>query len=174
MGDAHRSGRYSLILNMARELAQAGTVGAFIDQSMRRLEESITGSLVSFNRIDFARQTATTALRPYRNDHDRAVDGVVRLLSEHPLYRWYTSQPDWSPVRISDVMPWERFRQTRLFAEVLAPIGACHTIAVMLVPPASGQFVYFATTRVDPDFTDDELGLCRHLQPCFVALYQTR
>ena len=94
-----------------------------------------------------------------------------RLLDEHPLCRWYTSQQDWSPVRISDVMPWERFRRTRLLAEVLAPVGACHMIVIMLVPPSTGQFVYFGTTRADPDFTDDELGLCRSLQPCLVALY---
>ncbi len=159
------------ILNTARGLAQSRTVGTFIDESLRCLEESFTGSLVSFNRIDLARRTGAAAFRPYRADHDRAVDGVVRLLSEHPLYQWYTSQPDWSPMRISDVMPWERFRQTPLFAEVLAPIGACHTIAIMLVPPSSGQFVYFAITRADPDFTDHELELCRSLQPCLVALY---
>ena len=159
------------ILNTARGLAQSRTVGVFIDESLRCLEESFAGSLVSFNRIDLAGRTATTALRPYLAGHDQAVDGVTRLLDEHPLYRWYTSQPDWSPVRISDVMPWERFRQTRLFAEVLAPIGACHTIAIMLVPPAEGQFVFFGTTRADPDFTDDELELCRSLQPCLVALY---
>jgi DNA-binding CsgD family transcriptional regulator len=159
------------ILDTARDLAQSRTVGVFVDESLRCLEESFADSLVSFNRIDLARRTATAALRPYRADHDRAVDGVVRLLSEHPLYRWYLSQPDWSPVRISDVMPWERFRQTSLFAEVLAPIGACHTITIMLVPPPTGQFVYFAITRADPDFTDDELDLCRSLQPCLVALY---
>ena len=162
----HRS-----ILTTVRELAQSRTVGTLIDQSLRCLEESFPGSLVSFNRIDLARGTGAAAFRPYRADHDRAVDGVVRLLSEHPLYRWYTSQPDWSPVRISDVMPWERFRRTRLFAEVLAPIGACHTIAIMMVPPSSGQFVFFAITRADPDFTDDELKLCRSLQPSLVALY---
>jgi DNA-binding CsgD family transcriptional regulator len=177
MGDAPKRlvpGREAVnlsILDTARELARAGAVGTFIDQSMRRLEESFGGSLVSFNRIDLGGRTATTALRPYIAEHDQAVDGVTRLLAEHPLYRWYTSQPDWSPVRISDVMPWERFRRTRLFAEVLAPVGACHMIAIMLVPPTEGQFVYFGTTRADPDFTDDELALCRNLQPCLVALY---
>ena len=159
------------ILNTARRLAQSRTVGTFIDESLRCLEESFTGSLVSFNRIDLARRTGAAAFRPYRAELDQAVDGVGRLLDEHPLHRWYTSQPDWSPVRISDVMPWERFRQTRLLAEVLAPVGACHMIAIMLVPPSSGQFVYFGTTRADPDFTDDELELCRSLQPCLVALY---
>jgi len=159
------------ILDTARELAQACTVGAFIDQSLRRLEESFAGSMVSFNRVDLAQRTASTSLRPYRAELDQAAEEVGRLLDEHPFYRWYTSQPDWSPVRISDVIPWERFRRTRLLTEVLAPIGACHMIAIMLVPPSSGQFVFFATSRADPDFTDDELRLCRSLQPCLVALY---
>jgi DNA-binding CsgD family transcriptional regulator len=159
------------ILDTARELARSRTVGVFIDESLCCLEKSFIGSLVSFNRIDLDRRTGAAAFRPYRADHDRAVDGVARLLDEHPLYLWYTSQPDWSPVRISDVMPWERFRQTLLFTEVLAPVGGCHTIAIMLVPPATGQFIYFAITRADPDFTDDELELCRSVQPCLVALY---
>ena len=152
-----REATHPSILTTARDLAQSGTVGTFIDESLRRLEESFTGCLVSFNRIDLVRRTGAAAFRPYRADHDRAVDGVVRLLDEHPLYQWYTSQPDWSPVRISDVMPWEQFRQTPLLTEVLAPVGACHMIAIMLVPPSSGQFVYFGTTRADPDFTKDEL-----------------
>jgi DNA-binding CsgD family transcriptional regulator len=159
------------ILNTARDLAQCRTIGTFVDESLRCLEESFAGSLVSFNRIDLARRTGAVAFRPYRPELDQAVDGVGRMLDEHPLHRWYTSQPDWSPVRISDVMPWERFRRTRLLTEVLAPVGACHMIAIMLVPPSSGQFVYFGTTRADPDFTDDELSLCRSLQPCLVALY---
>lgn len=159
------------ILDMARGLARCRTVGTFIDESLRCLEESFVGSLVSFNRIDLARRTGAVAFRPYRAELDQAVDEVGRLLDEHPLHGWYTSQPDWSPVRISDVIPWERFRRTRLLTEVLAPVGACHMIAIMLVPPSSGQFVYFGTTRAAPDFTDDELELCRSLQPCLVALY---
>jgi DNA-binding CsgD family transcriptional regulator len=159
------------ILSTARDLAQARTVGTFIDQSLLRLEESFAGSLVSFNRIDLIRRTGAAAFRPYRAELDQAVEGVGRLLAEHPLYHWYNSQPDWSPVRISDVMPWERFRRTRLLTEVLAPAGACHTVVIMLVPPSCGQFVYFAATRADPDFTDEDLELCRSLQPCLVALY---
>jgi DNA-binding CsgD family transcriptional regulator len=159
------------ILDTARDLAQARTVGTFIDEGLRCLEESFPGTLVSFNRIDLAKRTGAAAFRPYRAELDQAVDGVGQLLDEHPLFGWYTSQPDWSPVRISDVVPWEQFRRTRLLTEVLAPVGACHMIAIMLVPPDSGQFVYFGTTRADPDFTDDDLYLCRSLQPCLVALY---
>jgi DNA-binding CsgD family transcriptional regulator len=161
----------SSVLDTARGLARSRTVGTFIDGSLRFLEESFAGSLVSFNRIDIARRTGAAAFRPYRAELDQAVDGVGRLLDEHPLFGWYTSQPDWSPVRISDVSPWESFQRTRLVTEVLAPVGACHMITIMLVPPSSGHLVYFGTTRADPDYTDDDLELCRSLQPCLVALY---
>ena len=42
---------------------------------------------------------------------------------------------------------------------------------IMLIPPASGKLVYLGASRADPDFTDDDLELCRTLQPCLVALY---
>jgi DNA-binding CsgD family transcriptional regulator len=159
------------ILETALDLARFRTLGAFIDESLRCLEELFADSLLSFNRIDFARRTGAAAFRPYRPELDQAVEGVGELLADHPLYRWYSSQPDWSPVRISDVVPWESFRSTRLLTEVLAPAGACHMILILLAPPDRGQFVYFGITRADPDYTDDELKLCRSLQPCLVALY---
>lgn len=159
------------ILDTARELARAGTVGTFIDEALRCLEDSFADSLVSFNRIDPEKRTGAAAFRPYHAELDHAVHEVGRLLDEHPLFQWYTSQPDWTPARISDVIPWERFRRTRLLMEVLAPIGACHMVVIPLLPPSSGQFVYFGATRATPDYTEDELSLCRSLQPCLVALY---
>jgi DNA-binding CsgD family transcriptional regulator len=41
----------------------------------------------------------------------------------------------------------------------------------MLVPPATGHFIFLAATRADPDFTDVELGACRMLQVIAVAAY---
>ena len=69
------------ILETARALARARTVGTFIDDSLRCLEEAFAGSLVSFNRIDLAGRTAAVAFRPYRGELDQAVDGVERSLS---------------------------------------------------------------------------------------------
>ena len=81
-----REATHPSILTTARDLAQSGTVGTFIDESLRRLEESFTGCLVSFNRIDLIRQTASTSLRPYRAELDRAAEGLVQLLGEHPFF----------------------------------------------------------------------------------------
>ena len=78
MGDAPkrltpgREAMHPSILNTARELAQSRTVGTFIDESLRCLEESFPGSLVSFNRIDLVRRTGAAAFRPYPAELDHA------------------------------------------------------------------------------------------------------
>jgi len=159
------------VLDIVCALAGERTVGAFIDRAMKELASAVAGSLVSFNRMDLDSRTASVAMRPYRAEHETAIHGVARLLEEHPFYRWYRTQPDWSPMRISDVVPWREFRDSRLLVEVLRPAGACHSILVMLAPPVAGEWVYFMVNRADPDFTDDELQLCVRLQPALVALY---
>lgn len=159
------------VLDIASALAQARTVGSFIDRGMEELATAVGGTLVSFNRVNLANTTASVALRPYQPEHETTIHGVARLLDEHPLYQWYNAQPDWSPVRISDVTPWEDFQRSSLLSELLRPAGASHGIAIMLLPPAGPEWVFFMVNRSDPDFTDDELRLCVQLQPALVALY---
>jgi DNA-binding CsgD family transcriptional regulator len=159
------------VLGVVCALAGARTMGCFVDRGMEELTKAVGGSLVSFNRMDLNSRTASVAMRPYGAEHEATIHDVSRLIDEHPLYEWYKTQPDWSPVRISDVTPWSEFRESRLLAKVLRPIGACHAILIMVAPPASGEWVYFMVNRADPDFTDDELQLCVRLQPALVALY---
>jgi len=164
----------TIALELAGRLARTDAVGVFIDETMTALEYAAEGSLVSFNRLNLTEQTALVRFRPYEAGREAAVDGVSRLLAEHPLYRWYTSQPDWSPVRISDVVPREHFRTSRLYLDVLAPARADYGIAVMLTPTfQSREWVWFMVSRADRDFSDEELALCVRLQPALVALYAT-
>ena len=101
----------SEVLDIVFALARAQTVGSFIDRGMEELTNAVSGSLVSFNRVDLNSRMASVALRPYRSEQEPALYEVARLLDEHPLYDWYRNQPDWSPVRISDVVPWREFRR---------------------------------------------------------------
>lgn len=161
-------------LELAVQLAKGREMGAFIDHTMTALEQALKGSFVSFNRLDFVEQTAMVTFRPYEPGRELAVGGISRLLDEHPLYRWYTSQSDWSPKRISDVTPWEQFRNSRLLREVLAPVGGHHGIMLPVTPPVrDGEWVWFMASRADPDFSDAELALCVQLQPALIALYAT-
>jgi len=161
-----------MALELAARLAHARTAGEFIDQAMTMLEQQLAGSVVSFNRLNLDEQSALVTFRPYRAGHEAAVDGVARLLADHPLYKWYSSQPDWSPVRISDVISLEQFRASRLFKEVLVPAGGDHGIVVMMTQAFQQRvWVWFMASRADRDFTDAELALCTQLQPALVALY---
>ncbi|MEP9383200.1 LuxR C-terminal-related transcriptional regulator [Nocardioides sp. KR10-350] len=160
-------------LEVGYDVASVRTVGGLVDRTLSVLAEALGVDVVSFNRMDLVQRTATVSFRPYRPEHEAGIDGVSRLLDEHPLFRWYTSQRDWRPVRISDVVPWREFRETTLFREVLGPIGAWHTIVILLTTTATPEWVYFAMNRSDRDFTDDELAFCVALQPAVVALYRS-
>ena len=158
-------------LEILQGLARARTIGVFIDQTMARIEQALGSSLTSFNRMDLDNRTATVAFRPYRFEHQSVVDGVSRLLDEHPLYRWYTSQPDWPPVRISDVTRGSSSAPAAS-SSTCSPRSAASTPVVHVTPPPSvGEWIYFAVNRTDRDFTDGELALCAQLQPGLVALY---
>lgn len=159
-------------LGLAARLGRrARAVGAFIDQSMAALEQALPGSIVSFNRLNLIDKSAMVTFRPYSAGRETVVDGTARLLAEHPLYQWYTSQPDWSPVRISDVSA-EDFRASRLFLDVLLPAGGAYGIAVMLTPTqGAGDWTWFMASRADRDFIDAELAWCVRFQPALVALF---
>jgi hypothetical protein len=113
------------VLGIVCALAGARTVGSFIDRGMEELASAVGGSLVSFNRMDLSSGTASVSLRPYQAGHETTIHGISGLLDEHPLYGWYRTQPDWSPVRISDVVPWREFRESRLLSEELLEAAAC-------------------------------------------------
>ena len=160
------------VLQIAQTLAGAPTIGAFIDATLDELARIMHSPLVSFSEIDLITRTAATSLRPYRQTHSIAVDRLVDILDEHPLFNWYTSQPDWSPTRISDHMSWPDLIKTQLYEKVLVPVGGQHMLLILVAPPVEGCWIYFCVNRPDLDFTDHELEFATRLQPALVALYR--
>jgi DNA-binding CsgD family transcriptional regulator len=159
-------------LELAEALAGVSTVGVLIDRTLNELARLLESPLVSFTEIDLITRTAAVSFRPYLPGHSVAVDDMNELLDEHPAFIWYCSQPDWSAVRLSDLISWEELSRTRLFGEVLVAVGGQHMMAVPLVPPATGRIICFIANRPDRDFDDDELEFVRRLQPVVVALYR--
>jgi DNA-binding CsgD family transcriptional regulator len=157
-------------LAAARTLGDERTIGGLIDHTMELLHSTLGEGLVSFNQLDLTAGTATVSLRPYREQHRTAVGDMLEILKEHPMFTWYTTQPDWSAVRISDLVDEERFQASRLYREVLVPVGGQHAICISVTPPASAEWMYFMVNRAERDFTDAELRFVRALQPALVAL----
>jgi DNA-binding CsgD family transcriptional regulator len=158
-------------LRAAQVLGRQPTVGRFIDATMELLQSELGDGLVTFNELNLAEGTATVSLRPYLEHHRGAVAELKGILAEHPMLSWYTTQPDWSPVRISDLIDPQSLRASRIYQEVLVPVGGQHAVLISVTAPLSDTWLYFMANRAERDFDDDELEFARRLQPVLVALY---
>lgn len=159
-------------VDLAAELAQISSVGALIRTTLELLARFLDSPLVSFTEIDMTRGTAATALHPFLPGHDAAVDRLNDILREHPVFVWYLTQPDWSAVRLSDVIPWDELIRTRLYAEVLTAVGGQHMITVPVTPPGEGRLSCFIVNKAERNFTDDELEFASRLQSALIILYR--
>jgi DNA-binding CsgD family transcriptional regulator len=158
-------------LEAARVLGRHRTMGGFIDHTMELLHVALGDGLVSFNELNLTAGTATVSLRPYREHHRAAVADLKEILAEHPMFQWYSTHPDWSAVRLSDLVEdQDAFRATRLFREVLEPVGGQHAICISVTPPSDAEWMYFMVNRAEHDFTDAELHFTQALQGALVAL----
>jgi DNA-binding CsgD family transcriptional regulator len=97
---------------------------------------------------------------------------VNEMLDQHPVFIWYSSQQDWSAVRLSDLIPTAELRITRLYQEILVAVGGQHMMTLPLCAPQTGRLICFVVNRADRDFSDDELEFLRRLQPALVTLYR--
>jgi DNA-binding CsgD family transcriptional regulator len=160
-----------IAVNAIYSLAESATVGIFIDRTLTELAALLDSPLVSFNELDLVTGTAAVSLRPYLPGHSLAVDNIGEILEQHPVFSWYTSQSDWTPVRLSQlVAPWV-LEESELLKEMLRAVGGQHMMTLLLSPPGN-TWVYFVVNRADRDFTDDELDLLTYLQPGLVALFR--
>jgi hypothetical protein len=96
-------------LETAHDLARSRTVGTFIDDSLRCLEEAFAGSLVSFNRIDLAGRTAAVAFRP-------CLTRPIAIAC--PMPRRLRLPPQLRPACGLSVVVAGRARRDRLFAKL--------------------------------------------------------
>ncbi len=159
-------------LMLAESLAGVPTVGALIDRTLNELARVLESPLVSLTEIDLVSKTAATSFRPYLPGHSVAVDAVNEMLDQHPVFIWYSSQQDWSAVRLSDLIPTAELRITRLYQEILVAVGGQHMMTLPLCAPQTGRLICFVVNRADRDFSDDELEFLRRLQPALVTLYR--
>ena len=170
-GDLYSHTSSPAALDAAVSLAGERSVGGFIDRTMALLCSKVRGELVSFNEISLYQGTVTVSLRPYRDDHPALVQSLNQVLREHPMFLWYMSQPDWSPVRLSDLVDQETLVTSRVYREVLVKVGGQYAMLLAVTPPTSEHWLYFMANRQSSDFSDSELNFARMLHPALIALY---
>jgi DNA-binding CsgD family transcriptional regulator len=94
-----------------------------------------------------------------------------RLIHEHPLVRFHSTQAHGGAQRISDCVPDTQFRNTAVYSEYYARVGLDRVIALPVV--ASPRLVMsFVLNRKGRDFSDAERDLLDRLRPALANLYR--
>lgn len=103
-----------------------------------------------------------------------AVTDLQARLSEHPLFAPVlagSSLRAGAPIRLSDVIPTQAWREHPIYREILAPrLIPVHSICLPVSSSAAGQFTFYQLNRADKDFTQAEAGLLARLQPVLMTL----
>jgi DNA-binding CsgD family transcriptional regulator len=92
------------------------------------------------------------------------------LGADHPMAEYFRRSPRPVPVRLSDLMPPDRFRATFAYATLFEQRGIHYQIAlpIRLSPECS---IVYGINRTDVDFSDEELRRVYALQATLSAVH---
>lgn len=94
-----------------------------------------------------------------------------RHFRAHPLVRYHTAERGGHVHRISDSVPFERFREGELYAEYYRRIGIDHAVALP-VHLDDGWLVSFVLNRRGRDFDDREVALLDEVRLPLARLFR--
>ena len=94
-----------------------------------------------------------------------------RHFEQHPLVRFHGYQGGRTTQRISDSVPFERFRRSALYNDYYRRIRIDHAMALP-VYVRDGLLVSFVLNRTRRDFSDRERALLDLLRPHLARVYQ--
>jgi DNA-binding CsgD family transcriptional regulator len=146
---------YRAGLALVRQLAAARSRDEFAHQGVVLLGRLVPSELTTLSVCDLAggRRRVVSSPAGAISAADRAA--FDRHFSEHPLVRHHTVEHGRDARRISDSMPFSRFRHTALYSDYYRRVGIDHVIAVPLhVDPR--VLVSFVLNRSRLDFSDRE------------------
>ena len=95
-----------------------------------------------------------------------------RHFSTHPLVRYHASERGVGARRISDSIPFARFRESELFSDYYRRIGIDHVVALPIFVD-DRTLVSFVLNRRRRDFSDRERDLLDLARPTLRGLYRT-
>lgn len=156
---------WSAVMACVRRIAAVKHVESFGEAVLAELSTLVPFDLGVFNEVDPERRVArfdvhpTTVRRP-----DWTFDTYDVQLPGNPMFRHVSSTGDASATRLSDFVSSDELHRTRLYVEVLAPLGLEYQVALSL-PAKRPAIVAIALSRSRVDFTDDEVALLDLLRP---------
>ena len=149
---------------------QSDDAAAFARAGVRELPALVASELTTLSicHLKTGRREVTGFPEQRLDAEDRAC--FDRYFSEHPLVRHHTVQRGRSAHRISDSIPFARFREGGLYSEYYRRIGIDHVVAIPVLVDDE-LLVSFVLNRRRRDFSDRECELLDQVGPVLARLY---
>jgi DNA-binding CsgD family transcriptional regulator len=146
---------YRSALKVVQQLAAARNGREFARRGVELLGAMVPSELTTLSVCDLASGRRHVVSRPAGaiGAADRAA--FDRHFDEHPLVRHHTVEGGRDAHRISDSLPFNRFRHTALYSDYYRRVGIDHVIAVPLHVDER-TLVSFVLNRSRRDFSDRE------------------
>lgn len=161
---------YRAALTALQQLAAARSHGEFVQCGVRLLAALVPSELTTLSVCDLGsgRRSVVGAPAGTIGPVERAA--FDRHFKEHPLVRHHTVERGRDAHRISDSVPFSRFRHTALYSDYYRRVGIDHAIAVPLHVDQR-MLVSFVLNRSRRDFSDRERELLGLLAGSLGQLY---
>lgn len=155
-------------LDFVRAGADVRSSHEFRRHVVEGLPRLIPSSMTSYNDLSADGTPVLVLDPPDAWTAERECD-FLRLAGEHPLIAHYLRTGDPRPMKISDLVPRRRFRESELYRAVYGPMGVEYQMAVTL-PSTPGSVVGIALNRDRRDFGERDRRILALLQPHLVQL----
>jgi DNA-binding CsgD family transcriptional regulator len=165
-----RADNYRAGLTVVQQLAAARSYGEFARRGVDLLAKMVPSELTTLSVCDLESGRRSVIGTPVGaiGAADRA--SFDRHFGEHPLVRHHTIGRGRDAHRISDSMPFSRFRNSALYSDYYRRVGIDHAIAVPLHVDER-LLVSFVLNRSRRDFSDRERLLLDTLSASLGELY---
>jgi DNA-binding CsgD family transcriptional regulator len=149
---------------------QSSDGAAFARAGVRELPALVSAELTTLSicHLKTGRREVTGFPDERLGTEDKAC--FDRHFSEHPLVRYHAVQRGRGTHRISDSVPFARFRHSALYSEYYRRIGIDHVVAVPVVVNED-VLVSFVLNRRRSDFSDRDRELLDQVGPVLSRLF---
>jgi DNA-binding CsgD family transcriptional regulator len=166
------AGDYRNGLQLLHQLTEASLEdGAFARRGVELLALLVPSEVTTLSVCHLAsgrREVVGTPVRAIGAEDRACFD---RHFNEHPLVRYHAYRRGPDTHRISDSVPFPRFRETALYNEYYRRVGLDHAVALPLWVDAN-LLVSFVLNRRKRDFSDHDRELLEMLRGGVSALYR--
>jgi DNA-binding CsgD family transcriptional regulator len=166
------AGDYRNGLELLQQLTEAAAEdGAFARRGVELLARLVPSEVTTLSICHLASGRREVVGTPERaiGAEDRAC--FDRHFNDHPLVRYHAVQRGPDTHRISDSVPFVRFRESALYNEYYKRVGLDHAIALPLWVD-NELLVSFVLNRRKRDFSDDDREVLEMLRGVLSALFR--